>query len=50
MIRAFVAMSLLGLAYAGFTMLFRNKSCAGNCGACQGSCRAAGGGDHHDED
>ena len=48
MIRALVAMSLLGLAYAGFTMLFRNKPCAGNCGACRGSCRAAG--SHHEED
>ena len=47
MIRALIAMSLLAVAYAGFTMLFRNKPCAGNCGACQGSCHAAG--DHHEE-
>jgi hypothetical protein len=48
MIRTLIAMSLLGVAYAAFTLLFRNQSCAGNCGACQGSCRAAGG--HHETD
>jgi hypothetical protein len=50
MIRALIAMSLLGAAYAAFTALFRDKPCAGNCGACQGSCRAAGGGGHNEED
>jgi hypothetical protein len=48
MIRALIAMSLVGIAYVAFATLFRNKSCVGNCGACQGSCRAAGG--HHEED
>ena len=43
MIRSIIAMALLGAAYVAFTLLFRNKSCTGNCGACQGSCRAARG-------
>ncbi|HMA25742.1 MAG TPA: hypothetical protein VKP00_17140 [Gemmatimonadaceae bacterium] len=48
MINAILTMAIMAVFYAGFTALFRNKRCAGNCGSCQGSCHAAGG--DHDED
>ena len=48
MIRALLTMIILAVVYAGFTMFFRGKRCAGNCGACQGSCEYKGEGyDNH---
>lgn len=42
MIRALLSMAILGVFYAVFAVLYRNKSCSGHCGGCSGTCRVTG--------
>ncbi len=42
MLRVIVGMAVTATLYAVFALLYRNKTCTGNCGACQGTCRVTG--------
>jgi len=47
MTRAILGMAILGVLFAVFAALYRDKTCSGNCGACHGTCKATG--EHYEE-
>jgi hypothetical protein len=42
MLRVILGMAAMAVMYAVFAVLYRDKGCGGNCGACHGSCHATG--------
>lgn len=42
MLRVILAMVIPAILYAVFAVLYRNKTCGGHCGGCEGTCRMTG--------
>jgi hypothetical protein len=42
MLRVISGMAIMAILYAAFAVLYRDKRCGGNCGACSGTCQATG--------
>ena len=42
MLRATIGIVVMAVMYAVFAVLYRDKQCSGNCGACSGTCHATG--------